>query len=394
MKWFSTASEEPDLALAFAEVAAATQQAFDGQRPDLVVFFVSAHHAEDYDALRQWLSDTWGGSEILGCSAGSVIGGERELEEGPGLALCAALLPGVVVHSFHIDVGELPEPGDDPVRWNELVGARRDENPNFVLLADPFSSDPERLAQGLDGCFPESVKIGGIASGGAEPGSNALYLGKRLHRSGVVGVALTGNIAVEAIVAQGCRPIGNPLFVTRCQDNLLYSIDDRATFEVLQELYDRATPKDQELFRSSLFLGIEMQSAQSEYHQGDFLVRNLIGGDEEAGALAVAAPLHEGQVVQFHLRDAGTAHEDLEQHLKRAEPYAASARGALLFSCLGRGMHLFGEPGHDSRLFHNHLGPVPLTGFFGNGEIGPVQQRTFLHGYTSAFGIFRTREAH
>ena len=182
--------------------------------------------------------------------------------------------------------------------------------------------------------------------------------------------------------------------MTRSHENSLYAIDDRAPIEVVSDLYEAASPDDQELFRTSLFLGIEMRSDQTEYHQGDFLIRNLIGGDEDSGALAVAAPLHDGQVVQFHLRDAGTARTDLEQQLERALPYAASARGALLFSCLGRGQHLYGEPGHDSKMFHRHLGRIPLTGFFGNGEIGPVQQRTFLHGYTSAFGIFRPRHSH
>lgn len=394
MKWVSTLSEEPELAVALAEVIANTGEALDGLRPDLVVFFVSGHHAEHYDALAKSLAQTWGDSMLLGCSAGSVIGGEREVEDRPGLALSAALLPGVTIHPFHLEVGELPDPGDDPARWAELVGAKRSDSPDFILLGDPFSSDPERLAAGLDTCFPESVKIGGIASGGTEPGSNALFLGRRVHRTGVVGIGLSGNVSVEAIVAQGCRPVGNPMFVTRCQDNVLYSIDDRPAIEVVSQLYAAASPEDQELFRSSLFLGIEMRSSQMEYHQGDFLVRNLVGGDDESGALSVAAPLHEGQVVQFHLRDATTAHDDLEEHLKRAGPYAASARGALLFSCLGRGQHLFGEADHDSRLFRNHLGRIPLSGFFGNGEIGPVQQRTFLHGYTSAFGIFRTRDSH
>lgn len=394
MRWVSALSEEPELALALAEVIAATSAGLDGLRPDLVVFFVSAHHAEHYEALSKGLAEIWGDSMLLGCSAGSVIGTERELEDGPGLALSAALLPEVAIHPFHLEVGELPDPDDDASRWAELVGVERNENADFILLGDPFSSDPERLAQGLDRCFPESVKIGGIASGGTEPGRNALFLGRQVHRTGVVGVGLTGNISVEAIVAQGCRPVGNPMFVTRCQDNVLYAIDDRPPVEVVSQLYEAASPKDRDLFRTSLFLGIEMRSSQTQYHQGDFLVRNLVGGDEESGALSVAATLHEGQVVQFHLRDAATAHEDLEEHLRRARPYAASARGALLFSCLGRGKSLFGEADHDSRLFRNHLGRIPLAGFFGNGEIGPVQQRTFLHGYTSAFGIFCTRDSH
>lgn len=394
MKWASAVSDQADLALALGETAGTIRTQLEGMQADLVVLFVSEHHAEGYDALSKWLSEAFPAAAVLGCSAASVIGGERELEDGPGLALCAAVLPEVSLHPFHLELGELPEPGDDPASWAELVGVKPSENPDFVLLGDPFTSDPERLAQGLDRCFPKSVKIGGVASGGQEQGSNALFLGRRVFRSGMIGLGLSGNVSVEAIVAQGCRPVGSPMFVTRSQENVLYAIDDRAPVEVVSELYEAASPEDQKLFRNSLFLGIEMLSNQSEYHQGDFLVRNLIGGDEESGALAVAAPLHDGQVVQFHLRDVDTARADLEQQLQRAEPYAASARGALLFSCTGRGKQLFGESEHDSKLFHHYFGGIPLTGFFGNGEIGPVEQRTFLHGYTSVFAIFRTRRSH
>jgi small ligand-binding sensory domain FIST len=161
---------------------------------------------------------------------------------------------------------------------------------------------------------------------------------------------------------------------------------------VLQALFDGVDDRDRELFRTSLFLGIEMKEALSEYRQGDFLVRNLVGLDARSGALVVGARLHDGQVVQFHLRDAETSTRDLEERLARyRSAWAAppSGAGALLFSCLGRGQHLYGQPDHDSAAFERHLGRIPLAGFFCNGEIGPVEGRTFLHGYTSAFGIFR-----
>jgi small ligand-binding sensory domain FIST len=184
------------------------------------------------------------------------------------------------------------------------------------------------------------------------------------------------------------------MFVTRCRENVLYELDGRPALEIIQELYEQASPRDQKLLRSSLFLGLEMKAGQGEYHQGDFLIRNLSTADQETGALVVAARPQVTQVVQFHLRDAQTSSEDLEQQLTRYRsrtPRAALPEGALLFSCLGRGMLLYGHPDHDTEAFQRHLGDVPLTGFFCNGEIGPVQDRTFLHGYTSAYGLFRAR---
>ena len=229
-----------------------------------------------------------------------------------------------------------------------------------------------------------------MASGGREAGENALFLGPERLGSGLVGIALSGNISVDTIVAQGCRPVGDPMFVTSCRDNVVLEIDGRRPRDILHELYGRLEARDKDLFREALFLGIVMQEAQSQYGQGDFLIRNVVGFDPDSGALAVGARLKENQVVQFHLRDARTSAEDL-QALLAAHPREPSAHGSLLFSCLGRGEHLYGRPDHDTDAFHEHLGEVPLGGFFCNGEIGPVHGTTFLHGYTSSFGLFRPR---
>ena len=119
----------------------------------------------------------------------------------------------------------------------------------------------------------------------------------------------------------------------------------------------------------------------------------VIGMDQRTGSLAIGEMLKEGQLVQFHLRDADTSSGDLHAVLSR---YAEENRendipGALLFSCLGRGEYLYGKPNHDTDLFRDKLGKVPIGGFFCNGEIGPVSGTTFLHGYTSSFGLFRPK---
>jgi small ligand-binding sensory domain FIST len=275
--------------------------------------------------------------------------------------------------------------------WEDLVGIVRSRRPAFLLLPDPFTFDSETLVAGLDAAFPESPKIGGLASGGREPGANALYLGDTVYRAGAVGVALAGNVEVDTVVAQGCRPIGEPMFVTRADQNVLQALDGQPALAVLQELLATADARDRQLFANSLFLGVVMKE-QEAYRQGDFLIRNLLGIDGKSGAIAVGAALRTGMVVQFHLRDAATSAQDLDAVLARYQEGPPSRpAGSLLFSCLGRGVHLYGEPDHDTATFRRHLGPVPLGGFFCNGEIGPVHGSTFLHGYTSSFGLFRGR---
>ena len=202
-----------------------------------------------------------------------------------------------------------------------------------------------------------------------------------------------GNITIDTVVAQGCRPIGKPMRITQSQRNMLESLDGETPLNVLRALFPTLTERDQGLMRNSLFLGVVMDEFIDEPQQGDFLIRNVMGMDDRSGSLAIGEMLKEGQLVQFHLRDADTSAQDLAAVLER---YAGDNRendvhGALLFSCLGRGQYLYGRPNHDTDLFRDKLGAVPLGGFFCNGEIGPVSGTTFLHGYTSSFGIFRPR---
>jgi small ligand-binding sensory domain FIST len=206
-----------------------------------------------------------------------------------------------------------------------------------------------------------------------------------------VGVALSGALVVDTLVAQGCRPIGVPMLVTRCKGNLMEELDEEPPLEVLAALHASLEPRDQALMQHSLFLGLEMKEEQVEHAPGEYLVRNLVGVDRSTGAIAVGASLHQYQVVQFMLRDARTAEEDLQRLLDRERHARAAGRpsGALLFSCTGRGAGLFGCADHDTGLFLERLGRVPLGGFFCNGEIAPVAGTTFLHGYTSAFALFR-----
>lgn len=387
MRWASALSRLTRTEEAVAEAAAEVARGLAGARPDLVIAFVSPHHLDTAVRLPALVASALPGALLAGCTGGGIIGAGHEVEDAPAVSLTAASLPGVRLTPFHLDQRDLPESAD-PQEWRDTLDVDAATRPHFLLLADPLTVDAAAVIAGLDAAYPAASKVGGLASGGPVPGANRVFLGPRAYRTGLAGVALSGNVAVETIVAQGCRPIGKPMIATRCQGNLLYEVDGRPPLEVLRDLYPELPPRDQELFRHSLFLGIEMRDSV-EYREGELLVRNLVGMDEKSGALAVGAALHPMQVVQFLLRDARTAKEDLERLLERSAAHAHPPSGALLFSCLGRGAHLFGRPDHDTDLFRAKVGAVPLGGFFCNGEIGPVGGATFLHGYTSAFALFR-----
>ena len=372
MRWSSALSEKRATREAIDEAAELASADLLGAPADLVVVFASPHHSGHFPDIPAWLRQRFAHATVIGCSAGGVIGAGREVEGRPALSITAAALPGVSAQPLRFaDDADLPAADC------------------FVVLADPFTCDADALLAALDARHPRARKVGGLASGGDAPG--ALFLDGEAHEDGAVGVALTGDLTVDTIVAQGCRPIGRPLAITRCDRNVVLELNGRPAVQVLRELFESLSTDDRKLFRTALHVGIEMTGDRVEYRAGDFLIRDLLGADPETGALAIGAVPRRFQALQFHVRDARAAADDLAACLERhrAETSAARPAGALLFSCLGRGAHLFGRPNHDSDLFRERIGPTPLGGFFCNGEIGPVGGTTFVHGYTSSFGLFR-----
>ena len=388
MQWASAISTQPDATSALTEIKRAISEQLEGPHADLVCAFVSPHYADSFAQISQLIRAHFAPRAFIGCTALGIVGGSREIEHQPALSLSAARLPGVELYPFHLD--DYPGPDEGPEAWEEALGVPRADPAYFILLADPMGPppcDPRPLLAGIDYAYPNAVQIGGLAS---VIEGNVLFLDDALHRTGLVGIGLQGNVHVDAIVAQGCRPIGPPMTITTCEEHILHELDGQPAFQILAALYQSLPSEDQERMRYALHIGIASTELKVDLEPGEYLMRNVIHMDQERGFLAIGEELRQGQTVQFHLRDADAASEDLDvllehyQENKNATPPA----GALLFTCTGRGQSLFGQPDHDSNAFFQSLGEVPLSGFFCGGEIGPVGPTTHLHGYTSSFGLF------
>ena len=393
MKWASAISEQASLRDAVEECVAEVRSQLGDETPNLAIAFVSPHHQADYEIVVPHIREGFPTARVFGCSGGGIIGNGQEVEQRPAVSITAAVLPDVEIVEFHLESDDLPDLDAGPTSWEERLKVKDSQDPQFVMLADPLSFPVPNLLLGMDFAFSRAAKIGGLASGAQEQGGNALFLGDQTYRSGAVGVALHGNITVDTVVAQGCRPIGRPLRISKSDRNMLLELDGIPPMEVIRSMFQELPERDRELLGHSLFLGVVMDELIENPVQGDFLIRNVVGTDQKTGGLAIGEMLKEGQLVQFHLRDAETSADDLQAVLSR---YADENReneipGALLFSCLGRGQFLYGRPNHDTEIFREKLGAVPLGGFFCNGEIGPVSGTTFLHGYTSSFGLFRPK---
>jgi small ligand-binding sensory domain FIST len=399
VRWASSISDASELDAAVEQTTAELTRRLHDQQPDLLIVFITREHQMHWHELPAKLHARFPEAVLIGCSGSGVLADGRELEGVPGLALAGAVLPDVELTAFHVPAERTPdpvEPDDDPAaeraRWNHALGLADGPDPHLILLPDPFTWSGPEVLDGLDRAYPAGVKLGGLCSGGGRPGEHRLYCQRAAHHRGMVGVALRGNLEVEAIVAQGCRPIGTPMFVTRHQDRVMFELDGRPAVEVLQRLFDELSPTERVKAQHSLFLGIVMDPQREVYDAGDFLVRNLVGVDPQSGAIGTAAQLHKNAVVQFHLRDAETSAADLRALLSNhAQRHRGTPSvGVLLFSCLGRGQGLYEQPDHDSGLVRELLGSrLPIAGFFGNGEIGPVAGRTHMHGYTSSLMLFR-----
>jgi small ligand-binding sensory domain FIST len=379
MTYASALSQHPLATQAVGEAAGEVLEQLDGEGADLVVCFVSPHHVGVLEDVAGALRGVLEPRVLLGGTAASIIGSGQEVEEEPALSLFAARLPASQLTPVALRVEETPD-GAALLGWPDAG-----ESPPTTLLmfADPFTFPVDAFLERCNADTPGLRVIGGLASAAVRPGGNRLVLDDRILDNGAVGVLVDGGIEVRTLVSQGCRPIGRPYVVTRAQRNFVEELGGQPALERLQEVATGATEEERELLRSGLHVGLVVDEHKAEFERGDFLVRNLLGADRESGALAVGDRVTVGQTVQFHVRDADAADEDLRELLAGVD-----AEGALLFTCNGRGKHLFGAPDHDAGLVEQLLGPIPLAGCFCAGEIGPVGGRNFLHGFTASLALF------
>ncbi len=393
MKWTSAIATDATLVEAVQQGAEQVFKGLGRQEPDLLIAFVSEEHLPEFETLGELLAREFESTFLFGCCAGSVIGGGREIEDRPGLSLTAAVLPNVRLAGTHLEAAEVPPVFAERRFWEEAMHVTAQETPGFLLLADPFSFEAEGFLKGLDRAFPDSAKIGGLASGGRQPGSTVLYLKDKVYHSGLIALALTGDIELHATLAQGSRPVGDPMFITSAHDNLIRELDGRVPREVLGEVYERLPSADRRLFSEAVYIGLAAASNPSDYRAEDFLVRSILGLDPQSGALWVGGRVENNAVVQLHLRDAVSAAQDVERSLRahRLASATSTPAAALLFSCLSRGAGFYGQPDHDSNAFRRIVADVPLGGFFCGGEIGQIRGATHVHGHTSVFGTLGPR---
>ena len=388
MNCVSTLSTLRNTSAALEDVLARSAAALGPGGADLAVVFSSSHHADGLGRVAGQLRSRGVARHVLGCTGESIVGEDQEVEGSSALCLWLIRLPGVELTPLRLTFD-----GAEVRGLKERPALGVDGGPEIertvLLLGDPFSFPADHFLKKMQEKSPGVRVLGGMASASQVPGGNRLLLDDAAHEDGAVAIEVSGPVTIRTVVSQGCRPIGRPMIVTKSDKNVIREIGRRPALEVLRETFDELPAHDQELVQQGLHIGRVINEYQESFQRGDFLVRNVLGADE-SGGIAITDVIRVGQTIQFHVRDAATADEDLDSLLEseRQSRPGGVVRGALLFSCNGRGTRLFSIPNHDIGLLHKVLGSVPVAGFFAMGEIGPIGGQNFVHGFTASVVLF------
>jgi len=326
---------------------------------------------------------------LAGCSGGGLVANAEEIESAGGLVLALYSLPGAKLTAVRLTQEQSETAGGENYWPVETGVAPKDVN-GWLAFVDPFHFDAEGWLRSWNHDYSALPVYGGLASGNFPEPLAQVYLDGRVYEDGGVAIAFGGEVALAGVISQGCTPIGEAWTLTRVEQNLIRHIGNRPAYAVLSETVQKLSPEEQRKAQGNLHIGLAVDEYLEDFHRGDFLVRNLLGGDPNSGVLVVGTVPRMGQTIQFQRRDAASASEDMNELLALEKTRLAGMEiyGGCLFCCNGRGKNLFGRASHDSKLVQAHFGPTGIGGFFCNGELGPVGGKNFVHGFTASLALF------
>lgn len=384
----SALSEHPDGRTSIAEVTDTLHEGMRGAAPDLVMLVTSFHHARILPAAAAELRRTLGAGHVLGGTADTVMGDARAPEGRPATSGLALHLPGAGIRTWR-STPRNALPLSNPHELPAAVGLTDDTTAVFIL-GDPYTTPASRMVPLLSTCMDRPIPVfGGLLSGASQSGGNCVLLDDLALNEGYAGITFSG-LDIDVISSEGCKPIGQPLVVTQCTENIMQQLGGRPAVEALQETVEALSPSDQELARTGLVVGQAMDSNKTRFGRGDFELRAVMGVHPERG-IAIAAVPRVGRTIQFHVREPRAADEDLRMLLD-GQSLSESPLAVLTTSCNARGKAFFGHEAHDGNVLRERLEKPPLWGFHAVGEFGPVGTSSIVHGQSIVAGMLRPRD--
>ena len=336
----------PDAADAALEASLAALTSSGRDHAELAFVFVSGDGHGQAHALLHAVRRVTGARAVIGCSGAGVLTERAEVEGDTAVAVLVVSDDRLTAAPFLVD--DLAAAGDEAgPQIARRVAEAVFQGGCVMVMPDARGLDPRALLNRLDDALGFVPLIGAVAAG------MPLFelFNTDAEQGALVGVALAGEEPAIG-VAQGCMPIGEPFVITGADETVVRTIGSRPALEILKEAIDTLPDAQARIQRAGVFAGLAMDPAKSPLERGDFLVRNLVGVDPSSGAIAVAETVKVGQTIQFQIRDAIAARDDLEATLSRVAAALAGRRPLFgcYFNCAGRGRGLFGVPDHDVTL--------------------------------------------
>ena len=326
-----------DLEIAVEQTSAEIRSSL-GDEIDLVFAFAAGYSPLEFDRCMRSIQELTGAKTVMGCSCEAVIGGELELEHEKALSVWAASMPDAKITPMHLSFVRSAQESAI-VGWPEEIERPWSEDDQLIVLGEPFGFPVDVLLERFNEDRPGIKIAGGMASGAQTPGESRILLNDETFAEGLVAIRISG-ISIRTLVSQGCRPIGDPMVITKSERNIIEQLGGKSALDVVYALFKSLPTHEQTMFQNGLHLGRVINEYQESFGYGDFLIRNVVGIDKEARSISIGDYVRTGQTVQFHIRDSQSASVELEQMLKKAANHQAY-QSALLFTCNGRGMNLF-----------------------------------------------------
>lgn len=298
-----------------------------------------------------------------------------------GVGVCATGVEYLEEPAMAVMLGEF-EPADF-----DMLPVLRSAGDVAVLPADAYFavahgdlSNPriQELIEALAAHIRSGFVVGGLSSA---RGETAPQISDGVVSGGLSGVLFGERVAIATRLSQGISPLGPRHRVTSGNKNIVGTLDHRPALEVMKEEIGEVLARDLRRAAGYIFVGLPVRGSDT----GDYLVRNILGVDPQNHLVAIGEYVEPGDELLFCRRDQQSAEDDLKRMLEAIRAQLnAPARGAVYYSCLGRGQHMFGAPNRELELIRDALGEVPLVGFFANGEISHDR----LYGYTGVLTLF------
>ena len=378
-------STERDSARAAADATAAALESAGVGRADVLLLFATTPHGPGFTRATRSGGKVAGTEHVVGCSAAGVLAGDLEVEAGPAVA--ALVLQGdLASRRFFVPLerGRSEQVADSIA---DAVGDQATPGAVLLLFTDSYNVEGEPLLRGLASRLPGVRVVGGGASENGSVGEVSVFSGNASSSNAVAGVLLAGDLRATVGVTHAVRRVGRLHRVTSAHGSVVMALDGRPAYDAIAAVVPPSLLEDPRRAAAVVLAGLSVG-------EGEFVVRHLRGLDPDQGAVALAATVVEGQELFFGVRDPQGARDDLQRVLadQAAAWQSASPAAALYINCVGRGRGFYGVPGLDTAYIRQHLGDLPVAGFFSGAEIAPGDGISQIHQYTGVLAMFGPRD--